>query len=465
MESEAGGMKKESNPVYKRVYIRIKGMLGSPLLVGSGENRHSDGDVILDAYGNPFVPGSSLAGALRDYVTVVLGKETANVLLGSLEGGQSPLIVYDTEFENGFSLALRDGVKLDRFKTGEYGGKYEVQVVESGAQYRMRLEMVLRAKDLEKPEANQEEHYLQWIRQMIMALGSGEIILGAKSRRGFGKLKINEVRVKKFDLRKSEECNVWLNWDWEKDNAFGGADLWEFEKVPARYHCLRVPLEIQGSIMIRQYAPLCFDRAQGADYEQRQAGGRAVIPGSSWLGAIRSRIAFILEEINPKATELGAQTVLEEIFGTWLKEQEEQQELRASLVRVEESIIEGGHGLPQTRNAIDRFTGGTVRGALYTSVPWVSGRTELVLRWPKDIGETLHHALCGLLLWAIEDLQKGLLAVGGETAMGRGVFQDCGKVTLDGVVLDDKRPYYQAALHWCQQQGDKGEGADETAKG
>ena len=40
--------------------------------------------------------------------------------------------------------------------------------------------------------------------------------------------------------------------------------------------------------------------------------------------------------------------------------------------------------------------------------------------------------ILGLLLLAVKDLQNGLLAVGGQTAIGRGIFEKQGPIVIDG---------------------------------
>ena len=46
---------------------------------------------------------------------------------------------------------------------------------------------------------------------------------------------------------------------------------------------------------------------------------------------------------------------------------------------------------------------------------------------PKD-----ERWIMGLLLMALKDMQNGFLAVGGQTAIGRGVFSANGPILIDG---------------------------------
>lgn len=132
----------------------------------------------------------------------------------------------------------------------------------------------------------------------------------------------------------------------------------------------------------------------------------------------------------------------------------------SSRIIFEEAEVNGGHGVPLSRIAIDRFTGGTVEGALFEEVPWADGTVSLRIRWKKGKNEESNkvnssNVICGLLLWAILDLLSGILPIGGETAIGRGILSEAeqlkSKIFLDGNVLNEsmKRECMQAAAAWC----------------
>ena len=50
----------------KKVYYQLKLSQISPLRIGNGENDISDNDLMCDSRGIPFIPGSSMAGVLRE---------------------------------------------------------------------------------------------------------------------------------------------------------------------------------------------------------------------------------------------------------------------------------------------------------------------------------------------------------------------------------------------------------------
>ncbi len=485
-----------NNKICGRLCIEMTGRLASPLSVGSGEQEHTDADVIVNAQGTPYIPGSTLAGALREYANAVKGDAETNRLFGASESAvpgsgedrQSRIFIYDAAIEQA-ETGVRDGVKLNERKTASHMGKYELQFVEQDAAVTFRIEILQRAERLEGTECLERSGHLegtekikaiwkedlQWIRLWVRGFNEGELRLGAKSRRGYGKIQIERVRVKKFDMTDKDAYMKWLDWDWDQGDTFAPLEWEEEQKEDSHENdvgriesCLEVPLQIAGTLLVRTYNTAFARTADIPDYGQMTVGGKgekATIPGSSWAGAFRSHIAKLVKEIGELENWEEAQQTLEPVFGTWINAQKPDTkkpgtgknapELCASRVVFEETVIAGGHALPTARIAVDRFTGGTVQGALYEETLWTGGTIRLRVRWKKDSGEPTDQAICGMLLWAIKDLQSGLLTVGGETAVGRGICRpqegDAG-ILLDGEPLEEARQEacMQAAASWVQ---------------
>ena len=57
-----------SNKVIKKYVYCIQVSLASPLCISSGDGDLTDSDVVVNGEGMPFIPGSSLAGAMRAYL-------------------------------------------------------------------------------------------------------------------------------------------------------------------------------------------------------------------------------------------------------------------------------------------------------------------------------------------------------------------------------------------------------------
>ncbi|SDZ39572.1 CRISPR/Cas system CSM-associated protein Csm3, group 7 of RAMP superfamily [Evansella caseinilytica] len=437
-----------ANPIWERTYIRIDGKLASPLLSGSGHNEKTDHDILRDREGRPVVPGSSLAGAFLHQLRLLFPEEELKKLFGT-SIRQSRLIVYDMTL-NEWKPITRDGVKLDQYKTAVDQEKYDLEAVDRGASYTIRLEWIVR-----QGTAQSQEKEAQWLYHLIDGLAEGSITIGAKSHRGFGKLTVAGVEYKHFNHRDKEESRKWLSWIWDD---LGNGHKWNPGKsqlhIPRSPFCtkaersLTVPLTISNTLMIRSY--IVDIEEQQIEYQQLRSGSDGqlpVIPGSSWAGALRARLLTLLQSFFPTEKKK-LEDIVDELFGT---SGDKKDSLKASRLIVEESVVKESKKLPVTRNAIDRFTGGTIDGALFSAETSVGGYTELVLRWRSVESELPFDAICGMLLWVIYDLQEGLLAVGGETAIGRGIFKSNGAIRLDGKELEQPSRYLKAATQFIQE--------------
>ena len=96
------------------------------------------------------------------------------------------------------------------------------------------------------------------------------------------------------------------------------------------------------------------------------------------------------------------------------------------------------------RTGVSRFESAVKQGALYCEKTYVNGDLTLEISVRKGNDPTDERWIVGLLLLAIKDLQNGFLAVGGQTAIGRGIFSANGNLTIDGE--EDKEEIYIAEL-------------------
>jgi len=126
-----------NSSVIGKILIHGELVLKSPLLIGDGEGETSDNfkdiHVQKNQAGKPFIPGTSLAGALREYFTKINSAPTEKIF-GDLDKMQSSIQIEDIELEN-FEIVSRDGVSIDGFTgIGIKGGKFDYEVVERGAE-------------------------------------------------------------------------------------------------------------------------------------------------------------------------------------------------------------------------------------------------------------------------------------------------------------------------------------------
>lgn len=409
----------------KRKVFYVQVHLTSPLSVSSGEQEWTESDVLRDAKGNPFVAGSSIAGAMRAYLEKEKNQEC---FMGYADrnagdgGRMSSLFVSDLNFMSDPVTNTRDGVALDDNKTAVTENKYDMEILEAGSRAYFYLELAVREKDNEEKMEQQLSYTLKGIDQ-------GEIRFGRKKTRGFGKLKIEKLSSITYEKEnylhyaKAYDAETWKNCQDENQKFFEKAQ-WK----PKMVH-IEVPLRMKGGISIRQYAA----RKDEPDFVQLKDHGKVVIPGSSMTGAIRHRAKNILEELKRAGVDLQENygRVLDAAFG-YVEEKEK--EACISNVIVGETKIKGAKDLTVVRIGVSRFESAAKKGSLYKEKTAVDGKLNLEIfirkgKYPED-----EKWILGLVLLALKDLQNGFLAVGGQTAIGRGIFEADGAIEIDGEI-------------------------------
>ena len=222
-----------------------------------------------------------------------------------------------------------------------------------------------------------------------------------------------------FDLRSVDELKQWLDFNPEKYDKWESVDVLE---GMSKSSSITVHLKQRGGLSIRRYTtePSENDVAQ-PDMEQLTAHGEngvePVIPGTTWAGAIRHRM-----------NEFGIDGEIESnLFGMVSGN-----EKKKSAIIFGESRLTGAKGKVISRNTIDRFTGGTKDAALFTEKTFYGGETDLVVSWSDAMDDNVIDALAATLT----DLHYGFLAIGGETSIGRGLFEIT-KINGNSVGSDD----------------------------
>lgn len=384
----------------KKIYYRIVFRLASALSVGSGENQYSDGDIVRDSAGDPFIPGSSLAGIYRSLLEEKDAEYYFGMARNEEEGAGSRMLVYDAKLyhpgkESFYRSILRDCVALDEWKTGKEGSKFDFEVVEPGAEFVTYMEQNFENGDRDIGE------------ELAGIWKNCQIHIGRKTMRGLGSIGKVMVWRKDFDLAKQADLDKWLDFDMYRDEDWSNADIKEVkarEIGQKKVVSIKFTLRQKGGISIRRYTTKVSSGQIQPDAEQlicimgKDGEEIPYIPGSSWSGAFRHH----MESLIPGCTK--------DYFGSCEKR---------SFVRFDESFIQGASGKILTRNAVDRFTGSVIETALFTEKMWYGGKTVLRIEIPNDSDTEFRQALAASLV----DLHMGILSVGGLTAIGRGIFE------------------------------------------
>lgn len=438
-----------SREIAARLVVTGDLVLESPAHLGNGDRGvHVDLPLLRDAReGLPLLQGSSLAGALRNYLRAYeLGfirreqrrphrgsgppATLTEVLFGGVkgdpDGDQSPLIIDDAWATNA-AAEIRDGVRIDgRTRTALPNFKYDLEVLPPGTVFPLRFELLL------PDDTEQAERLRSALALALDGLRRGEIPLGARKSRGYGRCTVAAWHVTNYKLREERaDLLAWLaadhsGWGYELATA-PTANLGATAKLTDNRRQFRIVanFDLATPLLIRSEEPLRVDEQDTAVAEARQpaqfsdnqpdvthlhdGAGEPVISGTSLAGVLRARAARILAVVRPEARE----QLLDELFGRDMNERTG--DPTASRLVVNEARIAGGHTLVQSRVSLDRFTGGALDTALFSEAPQFGGSVQLTLaiREPGDGHK-------GLLLLLLKDLWTGDLPLGGTASVGRG---------------------------------------------
>lgn len=399
------------NSVVKRIVYRVKLLFVSPISVSSGYEGMTDSDVLRDYDGNPFISGSSIAGAFRAYVQ---SKNNRNDIFGFAndeDGKMSPIFISDLKFDNKVINDIRDSVALDDNKITKEGAKFDFEVLQGNSKGYFYIELTIREKD-------NEELLVSALNEIFNGIHLKEIRLGSNRTRGYGIIDIDQIKKREFTK------NNFLDYkDCYSENAWNNEPKYKLDySTKGHWMCIEVPLRLKGGISIRKYAV----RKGAPDFEHMTDHGSPVIPGTSIMGALRHRIKEIIKELDEYSSYgLYPNKMIDEMFGFVSGK-----DAHISGVIVDEMVIEGAKALEMTRTGISRFENSARNGALYKEKTYVDGVFTLRLSVCRENPNV--EWIIGILLLAVKDLQNGFLAVGGQTSIGRGIFEANGPLTIDG---------------------------------
>ena len=427
MASKATQVRQENlNPIIKRIAVLCKMTLLSPALIGSGESENSKRDIYRDAEENPIIPGTSLAGVLRN----ALDEEEAAKLFGRLINSRddasetSPLWVFDAPLYNKPSekpdktpaeVIVIDNVALDENKVAKPEAKFDFEAVECGTCFDLRLLLFVRNE-------NRDDNLEELLKKLLDNLNS--LYVGGKTSRGFGKLKCVSIHRQEFH-NNPDDLEAWMHF---KKNDL---DLNCYNETinpapPSEAGTICATLRLDGSLLIRNDYSVVGDE----NTAHITSTGLPVIYGTSWAGAIRSGLERLLK--TKEADFSNYNNYLNSVFGcSEIDEKTKKQKTHPSKIRIDASYFAQDKRHLTTRVKIDRWTGGSVERALFTARPQFGGHITLTIYYSeKSKPET--EAVRQLLLLALKVIDLGIIAIGGETSIGRGVFK-VEEICVDGV--------------------------------
>lgn len=410
--------------IIKRLIVKGNLVLDTSTCLGSGD---SDGliDITLlrdSISSHALLTGSSLAGGLRNYLHDYqngLDKLLFGATRTDEDGDQSPLIVNDSISTKPIQSELRDGVRINSItRTAEDKKKYDLELLQAGTEFPLCFELLI--------EKNSNVSELQkGLAIALSGLEQGEISLGMKKRRGFGRCHVKEWQVWHFNLEDADERMSWLNFEhWRTglfpeissyssiQEAFTQANIKvnfeEFKKQDQRDRFtinatfnLASPLLIRSGQaetgrapdvvhlksyrLINQQIKWLFDRAiqivgelpseidlwSSENLELfflahnllKAKVLTSVLSGTSLAGVLRHRAERIVKTLQYSSGQNPERDKEPEIIKNIFGDVDKKRS-QASRLIVHESTVNHTTDLVQTRIAIDRFTGGAYHGAL-----------------------------------------------------------------------------------------------------
>lgn len=432
--------------VRKRIVVEGELVLDEPVHLGGGSEEDASVDMRLlvdEVDGKPLLTGASIAGALRSYLrarelgyeqghdTGITVQQDLNSLATLLFGGrkgdddgvQSPLVVEDALGNLATTRSVRDGVALDpATRTAEEGALYNFEVWDAGVVFPLRFELAICDAG---PAANREDDLHCALLTIMAGLSDGEILIGAKKNRGYGKGRVHAWHVETYDFATADGLTRWIesgqNAPVHQQSIEELESDWNVTPVGDARHYFDIDATflLKDSLLIR-----AGDDRPGPDMVHlmtRFVDGtrQPVIPGTSFAGTVKNRCVKIAAIHTGNHAAQLHNRLMKSLFGD--VEQGRSDEAMGSRVQIRQTLIPSESvvtDLVQHRICIDRFTGGVLPGALFNQQPIFASDDSFVTLDIRIINPL--DAEIGLLLHALRDLWTTDLPVGGEASVGRG---------------------------------------------
>lgn len=385
--------------------------------------------VVLDTGtdGRAQLPGTSLAGALREMVRGQRGGDVADDWFGRVVPGTD-------EEARASRVWVLGGRRLDDADNRVLSSTRIDRARGAAADNTLRTEEVL-------PAGSRFEVFLRWddatggeVGDLAGLVAGWRPLIGRGVSRGRGRCVVESVRHGTLRLDDPGDLLLWLTLHGpglarevlrSRGVTLEPAALSD-DGVPPADLLFRVPVTITGPWRIGT-----GDKPERGSREKLPllrawAGGPPVVPGTAVKGLLRSRAEFILRSVGmaPPPCEAGAcgSCWTCEVFGHGGGADEDSPAVgRRAAVRFADAVVGSPVPAERTHIAIDRFTGGVLDGALYTTEVLEGGTFAIeATLLPGEAGGRRREEIAAVLRLVLEDLNDGIIGMGGGTARGYG---------------------------------------------
>jgi CRISPR/Cas system CMR subunit Cmr4 (Cas7 group RAMP superfamily) len=402
----------------KRYIAHITIEAETPLKVGSGSSDFlQDSPIQKDWNGLPMILGTSIAGVLRkDFkgkVDEIFGKDNGSkvivsnaLLLDKDNKACEILLTQKDDFLKLFEiLPIREHTAITDKGVAKEQSKFDEEVLYKGSRFKFRIELLAEEEDKET-----------W-KELLNLLSSPSFRLGGGSTKGFGKLKILEIKEAVFELKDEAYVNLSSSLNEEFGTSYAP------KSINSNYNIYKLTLTpddffMFGSGFGDDDADQTAVYEKIIDYEKATLSEEKIlIPASSIKGAIAQRTTYHHNLLNKRFID-GIEKPREsisELFG----EQADKDMGSKGKVLFSDLYLEKASEKVFDHVKIDRFTGGAIDSALFQEKTLQSDETfTLEILVEDGIDETSIKAFENTL----DDIATGMLALGGSVNKGHGVF-------------------------------------------
>ncbi len=392
--------------IKERILVSGTLILNTPAHIGTGD---TDGPLDMPLLLDPLeqkalLPGTSIAGALRNYLEGYDESMAARLFGSASDGGQrSPLIV-DDALSCDFRTELRDGVSIDPL-TRTSDNTFDMELLSAGTKFGLSFELIVT-----------DEALVGALAIALDGLEKGKISLGGRKSRGFGRCQVDSWKVRRYDMTTIQGLLSWLK---DEPGEEQEGTISEILGVPVSFKeesgcVIECTFKISSSLLIGAIP----DRADAPDkvhlYSTRNDETVSILSGTSLAGALRARALRILNTLGKDGY-----SITDDIFG--YRKRDSKGKPTPSRLWADETVIAEPLEVLQTRLKIDRFTGGAYPSALFNEMPLFSkADTEVKIHF--GLSQARDNEV-GLLLLLLKDLWTGDLPLGGGHGIGRGYLK------------------------------------------
>lgn len=441
----------------------------SPISVGTGiKDFITDAPVLKDINSLPYIPGTSIAGVVRH----TIGEEKAKRFFGyndrkKTENSLGSEIIFshaqmigkdgfvieglkdidynDNEFYSYFkNLPIRQHNSIDAKGTVKEGGKFDEQVVYKGTRFCFEIEKVSTEEKDEKLE------------DVIKTLFASDLRIGGGTRTGFGEVKVISCHHVCLNLTIPEDLIRYL----QKSSSLNEQKFWKDENkiekpgntTSNRWNVYELTLKpddffLFGSGFGNENADMTPVKESVIVWDNDMPMFRnnyVLIPATSVKGAISHRVAYHYNRLTgiyadeiPKEeykNHVGSKNAaVSALFGN---ESENPEEITRGNVVLSDILVEIGNMQEKVLNhvSIDRFTGGSMDGALFSEEVIYGNDNTFRLTFNVLQKDDYPEKVLEAFECALKDICTGMLPLGGGVNRGHGSFN--GKILKNGKPLN-----------------------------